>query len=66
MIWTVLATAVPTFAAVPAGTAYTYQRQPTLGGVPMSDTVDFEFTLWDTADGGDPPTGGTRSGVCSP
>jgi hypothetical protein len=44
------------------GTAFTYQGQLLSSGTPVSDTCDFEFSLWDAAGSGIPPTGGNQVG----
>lgn len=36
----------------PADAAFTYRGQLLRHGLPLTDLVDFEFTLWDTAEGG--------------
>jgi hypothetical protein len=45
------------------GTAFTYQGQLKKGGSPISGTCDFQFSLWDEAGSGSPPTGGNRIGI---
>ena len=47
-------------APYPMGTAFTYQGQLKDGDGPVSDTCDFEFSLWDDA------TGGTQKGSTVP
>jgi len=45
------------------GTAFTYQGQLKKGGSPISDTCDFQFTLYDDASGGTALGTQTRTGV---
>ena len=45
------------------GTAFTYQGQLKKGGSPISGTCDFQFSLWDEAGSGSPPTGGNQIGI---
>ena len=42
------------------GTAFTYQGQLTDAGDPVDGGCDFEFSLWDAAGSGTPPTGGSQ------
>ncbi|MBI4580896.1 MAG: tail fiber domain-containing protein [Planctomycetes bacterium] len=58
VIWTTSAA----MAATPLGTDFTYQGQLKSAGVALTDTVDFEFTLWDEAGSGSPPAGGMQIG----
>jgi hypothetical protein len=45
------------------GTAFTYQGRLTDAGGPVDDDCDFEFSLWDEAGSGEPPSGGTQIGT---
>jgi hypothetical protein len=49
--------------AEPFGTAFTYQGWLTQSGVPLNGNADFQFSLWDAAGSGSPPTGGNQIGV---
>ena len=57
-----LVAAAPSRGETPLGTAFTYQGQLKEGSAPFDGTADFEFTLWDDAGSGNPPTGGTQVG----
>lgn len=48
------------------GTAFTYQGQLKQGGLPVNGTADFEFSLWDEAGSGQPPSGGNQIGSMVP
>lgn len=54
---------VSSMRAAPLGTGFTYQGQLKEGGAPLEGKADFEFSLWDEAGSGDPPTGGTQLGI---
>ncbi len=45
------------------GTAFTYQGRLTDAGGLVNDQCDFQFSLWDAAGSGDPPSGGTQIGA---
>ena len=44
------------------GTAFTYQGQLKKNGSPVNGNCDFQFSLWDAAGNGSPPTGGNLIG----
>jgi len=44
------------------GTAFTYQGQLKQDGLPLSDFIDFRFSLWNAAGAGTPPSGGSQVG----
>jgi len=46
--------------AAPVGTAFTYQGHLADAGGSLNGTADLEFTLWDEAGSGEPPTGGAQ------
>ncbi len=47
----------------PTDNWFTYQGYLEDNGSPINDTCDFEFSLWDSAGAGTPPTGGVQIGV---
>ncbi|MEK7717059.1 MAG: hypothetical protein AAB322_04820, partial [Pseudomonadota bacterium] len=57
-----LVAVAPSLGETPLTTAFTYQGQLKQGGAPFDGTADFQFTLWDAAGSGNPPTGGTQVG----
>lgn len=57
------ATAVVVQGATPLGIAFTYQGQLKEAGGSVNGTSDFQFSLWDSAGSGSPPTGGTQVGA---
>ncbi len=59
---TALLVAAPAMAA-PLGNGFTYQGELELSGNPVNVATDFEFSLWDDAGTGCPPTGGTQLGT---
>lgn len=52
----------PIGAEAALGTAFTYQGQLTNGGSPVNGACDVQFSLWDAAGSGSPPSGGTQIG----
>jgi len=60
VVW-IVPTASP--AAAPLGTGFTYQGRLKSAGAPLTGTADFQFSLWDAAGTGSPPTGGNQVGA---
>src|SRR3990170_6827354 len=57
-----LVAVAPAPGETPLTTAFTYQGQLKQGGVPFEGPADFQFTLWDAAGSGNPPTEGMQVG----
>jgi hypothetical protein len=53
----------PTAPQAPLGAGFTYQGQLKNAAGPVNGTCDLQFTLWDAAGSGSPPTGGTIFGI---
>jgi hypothetical protein len=53
----------PTAPQTPLGTGFTYQGQLKKTGVPVNGACDLQFSLWDAAGSGSPPTGGAQIGL---
>src|SRR6185503_4216870 len=47
----------------PVGPEFTYQGSLKMTGVPLNAAADFQFSLWDAAGAGSPPTGGIQVGA---
>jgi hypothetical protein len=45
------------------GTGFTYQGQLKNAGSPVNSPCDMQFSLWDAAGNGSPPTGGSQVGI---
>jgi hypothetical protein len=66
---TVLVMVIDTTASVhadPLSPTFTYQGQLRQGGSAVNETCDFQFSLWDTAGSGSPPTGASQVGSLQP
>ena len=53
----------PAAPQTPLGTGFTYQGQLKNVGGPVNSVCDMQFSLWDAAGSGSPPTGGAQMGI---
>lgn len=66
LILTLIAGTVSVTHAAPLSSAFTYQGQLQQSGLPADGTCDFQFSVWDAAGSGSPPSGGAQMGSTFP